>query len=192
MAEDTTTTTEVNDQDTNKTTETEVKTLTMTQEELDKVIQKRLDRALKKADEEKAEAEKLAKMSAEERAKAEFANEKSKFEEERLLHQREKLELQTVKELATKGLPTEFSKLILSDSAESTMANLKEFEGQWQTALDKAVTEKLKGKTPSGGGGSGSSEIDTLEIERQAALKNGNMPMAIAIKNKIVALQNKK
>lgn len=152
MAEDTTTTTDVEETTTTDTKETEVKTLTMTQEELDKVIQKRLDRALKKADEEKAEAEKLAKMSAEERAKAEFANEKLKFEEERLLHQREKLELQTVKELATKNLPTEFSKFILSDSADSTMANLKEFEAQWLSALEKAVNERLKGTTPKSGG----------------------------------------
>ncbi|MGY0372482.1 DUF4355 domain-containing protein [Clostridium sp. JNZ J1-5] len=124
---------------------------TFTQEELDKIIEKRLARALKKADEERQEAERLAKMSAEERTKAEFEREKQKFDEERKQYQREKLELQVIKELSGKNLPTDFSKYLLGEDAETCMANIKTFEVEWQKAIEKAVNEKLKGNTPKAG-----------------------------------------
>ncbi|WP_315114536.1 DUF4355 domain-containing protein [uncultured Clostridium sp.] len=124
---------------------------TFTQEELDKIIEKRLTRALQKAEDEKVEAERLAKMSAEERTKAEFEKEKQKFEEERKQYQREKLELQVIKELGTKNLPVEFSKYLLGNDAETCINNIKEFEVQWQNAIKKAVNDKLKGNTPKAG-----------------------------------------
>jgi uncharacterized membrane-anchored protein YjiN (DUF445 family) len=124
-----------------------------TQEDIEKIISKRLDRERKKSEEEKVEAERLAKMSAEERAKAEFEKEKSKFEEERQQHQREKLELQVTKELANKELPTEFSKYLIGADAETCMNNIKEFETTWQKAIEKSVDSKLKGSTPKAGSG---------------------------------------
>ena len=128
---------------------------TFTQDEMDKIIEKRLARASKKADEEKVEAEKLAKMSETERATAEFEKEKASFAEERKQYQKEKLELQVVKELSTKGLPTDFSKYLISEDAEGCMSNIKEFEVHWQQAIEKAVDAKLRGTTPKTGGGVG-------------------------------------
>ena len=139
---------------TNKDVATETETTkekTFTQEELDKIIEKRLARALKKADEEKQEAEKLAKMSAEERAKAEFEKEKQKFEDERKQYQREKMELEVIKQMSSKGLPTEFATYLIADDAETALNNIKTFEAEWQKAIEKAVNEKLKGSTPKTG-----------------------------------------
>jgi len=134
------------------TTKTDVATeKTFTQEELDKIIEKRLARALKKANEEKQEAEKLAKMSAEERAKAEFEKEKQKFEDERKQYQREKMELEVIKQMSSKGLPTEFATYLIADDAETALNNIKTFEAEWQKAIEKAVNEKLKGSTPKTG-----------------------------------------
>ena len=131
----------------------EEKPLTFTQIELDNLINKRLERASKKAEIEKEEAKRLAKMSEAERQQAEFENEKASFAEERKQYQKEKLELQVVKELGTKGLPTEFSKYLIGEDAEICMSNIKEFDTKWQQAIAKAVNEKLKGKTPNVGGG---------------------------------------
>ena len=131
----------------------ETKPLTFTQAELDTLINKRLDRASKKADAEKAEAEKLAKMSEADRQQAEFEAEKSKFAEERKLYQKEKLELQVVKELSTKSLPTEFSRYLIGEDADTCMVNIKEFENKWSQAIANAVDERLKGKTPTSGTG---------------------------------------
>lgn len=139
--------------DSKETTKTDVvtdkiednKEKTFTQEELEKIISKRLDRERKKADEEKAEAERLAKMSAEERAKAEFEKEKQKFEEERKSFQKQQLELQVIKELTNKNLPTDFSKYLIGEDAETCMENIKTFETEFSNAVEKQVQERLKG-----------------------------------------------
>lgn len=163
-----------NNSNDNKNTDNNTKTFT--QEELDKIIEKRLARALKKAEEEKAEAERLAKMSAEERAKEEFRKEKEKFEQERKQYQREKLELQVTKELATKELPTEFSKYLLGDNAESCMENIKTFETVWQKAIEKAVDAKLKGSTPKSGNSSATSygieDLEKLSMDEYIKARN--------------------
>ena len=131
----------------------EPKPLTFTQVELDTLINKRLDRASKKAGEEKAEAEKLAKMSEADRQIALFEAEKVSFAEERKLYQREKLELQVVKELSTKSLPTEFSKYLIGEDAETCMSNIKEFDLHWQQAIANVVDARLRGNTPKSGSG---------------------------------------
>lgn len=135
----------VEDNTKNETVATEK---TFTQEEVDSLIQKRLDRALKKAQEEKEEAEKLAKMSEAERQKALFEKEKAEFEEERKKYQREKLELEVTKQLSSKNLPVEFGTYLLGENAEDSFNRIKEFEVKWQQALEKAINERLKGNTP--------------------------------------------
>ena len=135
----------VEDNTKNETVATEK---TFTQEEVDSLIQKRLDRALKKAQEEKEEAEKLAKMSEAERQKALFEKEKAEFEEERKKYQREKLELEVTKQLSSKNLPVEFGTYLLGENAEDSFNRIKNFEVKWQQALEKAINERLKGNTP--------------------------------------------
>lgn len=132
----------------NTKNETVVTEKTFTQQEVDNLIQKRLDRALKKAQEEKEEAEKLAKMNEAERQKALFEKEKAEFEEERKKYQREKLELEVTKQLSSKNLPVEFGTYLLGENAEDSFNRIKEFEVKWQQALEKAINERLKGNTP--------------------------------------------
>lgn len=137
---------------------------TFTQEEMDKLLQsetdKRVSSALKKAqdkfeaeykaklDAERTEADKLARMSESERLQAQFDAEKQKFENERKQFLQERLELETVKQLSDKGLPTEFSCFLVSEDADSTKNRLDVFQTQFQLAVEKAVNEKLKGHTP--------------------------------------------
>lgn len=137
---------------------------TYTEEEVQTMLQKETDRKTTKALEtakskweaeyqakletEKSEAEKLAKMSEAERFNAELAKQKDAFESERAQFNREKLELQTVKELAAEGLPTEFSSYVLADSAETIKENIKTFKTKWQAGIEKAVDERLQGRTP--------------------------------------------
>lgn len=150
------------EEETITTTAEEVKTYT--EEEVQAMLQKETDRKTTKALEtakskweaeyqakletEKSEAEKLAKMSEAERFEAELAKQKDAFESERAQFNREKLELQTVKELAAEGLPTEFSSYVLADSAETIKENIKTFKTKWQAGIEKAVDERLQGKTP--------------------------------------------
>ena len=152
---------------------------TYTDEELQKLIQsesdKRVTQAMKtaeqkwqkeydkKLEDEKSEAEKLAKMSAEERAKAEFEKEKKKFDDERAKFNRDRLELETAKELGKQGLDVEFSSFLMGENAESTNENIKLFNEKFDSAVENAATERLKGKTPKTTDNNTTISVDSLK-----------------------------
>ncbi|MCD3254379.1 DUF4355 domain-containing protein [Clostridium botulinum] len=130
---------------------TDSKEKTFTQEDVEKIITKRLEREKKKMKDEKDEAERLAKMSEADRLQEVFRKEKESFEQEKLKYQKEQLKFETVKQLNAKELPIEFVDFIVTNNAEDTLNNLKTFEAKWQKAIEKAVNEKLKGSTPKAG-----------------------------------------
>ena len=141
---------------------------TYSQEEFDKALQsesdKRVNQALEKAkaewqkdfesklQAEKDEAARLAKMNADERAKAEFEKERKTFETERSKYQRDKLTYECSRQLGAAGLPIEFAEMLTGADAESTKSNIDAFGAKFNAAVEKAVTEQLKGKPPKGGG----------------------------------------
>jgi Domain of unknown function (DUF4355) len=143
----------------------ETKKLELTEKELQSEIDKAVTKALKTRDtkweeklqqrieQERNEAEQLAKMSEEERLKVQFDAERKQFEEERKQFLRERLELETVKQLQTEGLPTNFSGFVIGDTAEVTNQNIKSFKDAWISAIEKAVDERLKGSTPNSSNG---------------------------------------
>lgn len=149
--------------------------ITLSKEEFEKRLQSEADRRVNQAlekkkqqwekefrealERERSEAERLARMSEEERLRAEFEKERKKFEEERKQFYKEKLELQTVKELSSLGLPTEFSSFLLGVDAETTHENIKTFQEVWQKAIEQAVQERLKGPIPQAPKGAASQAI---------------------------------
>lgn len=146
------------------TTEEEAAVKTYSEEEVQKLLQAETDRKTTKAlqtarekweqeykeklAQEKSEAEKLASMSAEEKARLELNKQKEQFETERQQFLREKMELETVKQLSSQGLPVDFARYVLADDAETVSNNIKAFKEQWETAISNAVEERLKGRTP--------------------------------------------
>ena len=90
------------------------------------------------------EAERLSKLSEEERMKAEFESERAAFEEERQAYLREKMLTSVEKELIKESLPVEFANLLVTDDADTTSTNIKAFKEKWNKALEKAVNERLK------------------------------------------------
>ena len=133
-----------------KTTEPTVKTFT--QEEVDKIVNKRLARERKdieaKIEAERAEAERLAKMSEAEKQQALFKKQVAEFEATKRAFEQEKLLNETSKQLASKNLPIEFAEMLKAQDAESTFENIKIFEAKFNEAVEKLVNERLKGKTP--------------------------------------------
>lgn len=123
-----------------------------TQSELDTIIKDRLERAAKKAEAEKKQAEELAKLGESDRAAKLLEIKEKEFEDERNAFMLEKMELEVTKQMAEKGLPISFAKLLVTSEADSSMENINKFEKDWQAALEKAVTEKLKGTSPREGG----------------------------------------
>lgn len=96
----------------------------------------------------RSEAERLAKLSEADRE----AEEKKAFQTEREQFKREQLETETTKQLALKGLPTDFAKQLTGKDATETLANIAAFEKTYLAALEKGVNDRLKGSSPKAGG----------------------------------------
>lgn len=137
---------------------------TYTQEEYEKELQahtdKRVTEALKTAqakwekelearlEAERNEAAERAKMTAEERARADAEKAQKQFEQERQQYRQEKMEFETAKQLAEKGLPVGFAATLCGKDAEQTQTNITLFEKEFNMAVEAGITEKLKGKPP--------------------------------------------
>lgn len=136
---------------------------TYTEKEMQSFVDKRVTEALKtaktkweseytlKLEAEKDEAAKLAKMTAEEKAKVIFEKEKQAFEDERASYRQDKLVFETSKELSKRELPPEFAEMLSKTDAETTKANIDAFEKQWSEALSRAVEKRMRGTAPKSG-----------------------------------------
>ena len=96
----------------------------------------------------KKEAERLGKLSDDERQKAELENTRKELESQRLEFEREKLKYETTKVVAQRGLPVEFTEYLIADDSEATLDRIKTFEKFYKKAIEDGVNEKLKGKAP--------------------------------------------
>lgn len=141
------------------------------QSEFDKKIAKALETAKgkwetdynSKLEDVKTEAEKLAKMNADEKAK--YAEEK-RVEE---LTKREKdittreLKAQAYETLAEKGIPKDLIDILNYESADTCNKSIEAVEKAFQSAVEKAVNEKLRGGNPPKGGQGGNNSLqDTV------------------------------
>lgn len=153
---------------------------TYTQAEFDKALlsesDKRVNQALenakkewqadfeKKLKTEKDEAARLAKMTADERAKAEFDKRVKEFEDREKAYNSERLMFECGKQLAEKGMPISFAKLLTGDNAEQTKSNIEKFSEEYSKAIQEAVEKRVKGKTPeTGAGGMGDTVLESLK-----------------------------
>lgn len=103
-----------------------------------------------KLENEKAEAARLAKMNADERAKAEFENQVKQFNEQQEKYNSERLTFECTRQLASESLPVEFADMLTGKDSESTLKNIETFKNAFSKAIEAAVTERLKGTTPKG------------------------------------------
>lgn len=126
------------------------------QSEFDRRVSKALETAKSKWAEEEAvkleavktEAEKLAKMNAEQKAEHErLKRDKELADREALLTLRE-LRAEAAGTLAEKGLPKELIDSVNFKDADSCKKSIESLETVWRAAVQSGVEERLKGKTP--------------------------------------------
>ena len=100
----------------------------------------------------KKEAERLSKLSEDERAQAELENTRKELEQQKAEFEREKLKYEAAKVLSQRNLPVEFVDYLIGGDNETTLENIKTFEKKFNKAVEDAVTAKLKGKAPTSSG----------------------------------------
>lgn len=122
------------------------------QSETDKRVTEALNTQRAKLQEEfenqKREAERLAKLSAEQRDEETRKKEREKLDAERAQFERERLVFEVGKQLANEGLDPNFAEFLAGDSAEDSAKNIKAFKSAFNKAVDAGVSAKLASKPP--------------------------------------------
>ena len=117
---------------------------TFTQAELDKILNKKFAQWQKKTEEAKQEAERRAKLTEAEK----LAEERKEFEAMRKQFEYEKRVNSTSKTLASNNLPVEFADFLIAEDDEATTQRVDLFKNAFNEAVEKSVTQRLKGNTP--------------------------------------------
>ena len=165
---DTENTTEDNEQ----STEPKVKpnAAKYTDEDVDKILNKKFAEWEKKQQKKTSEAERLGKMTAEEKA-----NERIKALEDKLAEAERKearsamtKEARAILQAANINVNDELLVNLVSDNAESTQASVKSFISLFNSAVEKAVKEAYKGETPKKGGTSSLTKEQILAVTNRA------------------------
>ena len=129
-----------------------VEVKTFTQDEVNEMISKRLQRERRdikaQIEAERREAEELAKLSEAEKQKKLFEKQVKEFEETKRAFENERLLNETSKQLASKNLPIDFADMLKGNDAEKTFENIQLFEAKFNEAVEKVVTERLRGNVP--------------------------------------------
>lgn len=133
---------------------------TYTQKEMQSEADKRVTEAIKTAranwekeynerlEKEKDEAAKMAKMTEAQRKEAELEKEREAFSAERAQFQREKLELEVIKKLSEEGLSTKLSSVLMGETAEASLENIRIAKEIIDVEVEKRVMERMSGHPP--------------------------------------------
>ena len=144
---------------------------TFTQEELDKILNKKFAQWQKKTEEAKLEAERKAKLTEAEK----LAEERKEFEALKKQFEYEKRVNSTSKVLASNNLPVEFADFLISDSDEATTQRVDLFKNAFNEAVEKLVNERLRGRTPKTSTSKAleitKEEFRKMSLQKQAQLK---------------------
>ena len=122
------------------------------QEEVNNIVNKRLAREKKdieaRIEAEKREAERLATMSAEEKAKHELEKKIAELEAREREIARKELRDEAGRQLESLNIPKKGTRFVLGEDAETTHSNIKDFANFIEELKEDLKRELLKGKTP--------------------------------------------
>ena len=161
MAEDTNT--EVVETETGDNPETTEAEKTFTLDELNHIVQERVQRAVAKAQkaaedkikQAQSEGERLAKLTKDERAKEEEAKRLADLEAREKAIAVKELRIETQSLLSDEGLPIEFLDVVMADTAESVKDNIASIRKVFDEAVEKRVNERLTQDKPRRGATAG-------------------------------------
>lgn len=122
------------------------------QEEVDKIVQGRIAKERKswekQLQEQQTEAQKLEKMSEKEKKKYQEEKRIKDLDDREAAIIRRELTAQAKVQLADKGIPTELAEILILTDADSCKKSIETVEKAFQTAVQRAVEERIKGREP--------------------------------------------
>lgn len=121
-----------------------------TQADIDRII--RAEKAKWQRQQQKAvsEAERLAKLSTEERAAEEARVREEALNQREAEITRRELRAQALQDLAAQQMPAELAELLDYKDAQACSASIQKVKGVWQKAVQKGVEERVKAGVPKG------------------------------------------
>lgn len=148
-----------------------------TDEDVDKMFDRKFAELMKKHQKEMDEARRLAEMNAQE--KAEYENNKLKEQVQELMKKEARSEMSKAARamLSEKGINVNDNLLgaLVSDDADKTKKSVENFITLFQEAVNKAVKDALKGEPPKTGTTSGLTKEQIMKVtnraERQRLIK---------------------
>lgn len=150
------------------------------QSETDKRVTEALNTQRAKLEQEFAEkqreADRLAKMNADEREAETRKKEREKLDAERAAFEHERLTFEVGKQLAKEGLDPNFAEFLTGANAEDSAANIKAFKSAFKKAVDAGVTAKLGSKPPAAGGAAddGVPDFSKMTYSQEIAWRNAH------------------
>ncbi len=151
-----------------------------TEDDVDKIIDKKFAEWQKKQEKKESEAERLGKMTAEEKASERIKALEDKLAEAERKEARAAMtkEARAILHAANINVSDELLANLVSDDAESTQASVKSFISLFKAEVEKGIKEAYKGETPKKGGTSSLTAEQIMKItnrsERQRLI-NENM-----------------
>ena len=142
-----------------------------TDDDLDRILNRKFAEWQKKKDKEVDEARRLASMSEEEKTKQKQADMERQLNE--LLSEKNRSEMMATARsiLSERNIHADDAliSLIVSEDAESTKKSIDAFANMFQKAVNKAVKDALKGEPPKTGTGKGGyTKEDILKVDNRA------------------------
>lgn len=140
---------------------------TFTQDEVNKIVQDRLAKEKAKNEKAQEEAKKLAKMNAEQKNQYMVEQLQKELEEYKTKEAKNDMikEANSMLKEADINLPDEVVAMLIGDNAEDTKICVDSFSKAFKTAVERAVNEKLKGKTPKQKSVAGLTREDILSVK---------------------------
>ena len=147
---------------------------TFTQDELNHIVQERVQRAVAKAQKDaedkikqaQSEGERLAKLTKDERAKEEEAKRLADLEAREKAIAVKELRIETQSLLSDEGLPIEFLDVVMADTAESVKDNIASIRKVFDEAVEKRVNERLTQSKPRRGATAGAmSKAEIMAVQ---------------------------
>lgn len=140
---------------------------TFTQDEVNKIVQDRLAKEKAKNEKAQEEAKKLAKMNAEQKNQYMVEQLQKELEEYKTKEAKNDMikEANSMLKEADINLPDEVVAMLIGDNAEDTKVCVDSFSKAFKTAVERAVNEKLKGKTPKQKSVAGITREDILSVK---------------------------